>query len=106
MFYRSRYRSEPDIVDIQEEEFSDRVWLHCLLLDAFEWVAIETECLHDSCTSAQRVEKNLKLCSKQYKHKLCKQKGTLAMLVLFSGGTMGGLGAIVSRQRMSYLSRL
>jgi len=24
MFYRSRYRSEPDIVDIQEEEFSDR----------------------------------------------------------------------------------
>ena len=41
MFYRSRYRSEPEIVDIQEEEFSDRVGIFYEYLLVYECINVK-----------------------------------------------------------------
>ena len=54
-FYRSRYRSEPDVIEIQEDEFTDRV-SKCTFKKCFK---IYTDYItKDTSTEIERQSKN------------------------------------------------
>ena len=54
-FYRSRYRSEPDVIEIQEDEFTDRV-SECTFKKRFK---IYTDYItKDTSTEIERQSKN------------------------------------------------